>query len=90
MINPTKGVGTAPMADRDTTVGYAKIPAIEPGEGINDQDFVSMSGGTGRVLNPNSKHAALAWELLAFMNSPPRRGMRHGQPVPSRSHRATT
>ena len=52
MINPAEGVGTAPMADRDTTVGYAKIPAIEPGEGINDQDFVSMSGGTGRVLEP--------------------------------------
>ncbi|MCZ4301857.1 MAG: extracellular solute-binding protein [Rhodoglobus sp.] len=70
VINPAEGVGTAPMADRDTTVGYAKIPAIEPGDGINDQDYVSMSGGTGRVLNPNSKHAALAWELLAFMNSP--------------------
>ncbi|MCK8478159.1 sugar ABC transporter substrate-binding protein [Microbacterium aurugineum] len=70
VINPAEGVGTAPMADRDTTVGYAKIPAIEPGDGINGQDYVSMSGGTGRVLNPNSKHAALAWELLAFMNSP--------------------
>lgn len=70
VINPAEGVGTAPMADRDSTVGYAKIPAIEPGDGINDQDYVSMSGGTGRVLNPNSKHAALAWELLAFMNSP--------------------
>lgn len=70
VINPAEGVGTAPMADRDTTVGYAKIPAIEPGEGIDGQDFVSMSGGTGRVLNPNSKHAELAWELLAFMNSP--------------------
>lgn len=70
VINPAEGVGTAPMADRDTTVGYAKIPAIEPGDGIEGQDFVSMSGGTGRVLNPNSKHAELAWELLAFMNSP--------------------
>ncbi|MGS0562461.1 sugar ABC transporter substrate-binding protein [Microbacterium aurugineum] len=70
VINPAEGVGTAPMADRDSVVGYAKIPAIEPGDGINDQDYVSMSGGTGRVLNPNSKHAALAWELLAFMNSP--------------------
>lgn len=70
VINPAEGVGTAPMADRDTAVGYAKIPAIKPGKGINGQDFVSMSGGVGRVLNPNSKHAALAWELLAFMNSP--------------------
>ncbi|WP_282845610.1 sugar ABC transporter substrate-binding protein [Microbacterium oxydans] len=70
VINPAEGVGTAPMADRDTAVGYAKIPAIKPGKGINDQDYVSMSGGTGRVLNPNSKHPELAWELLAFMNSP--------------------
>lgn len=70
VINPAEGVGTAPMADRDTAVGYAKIPAIKPGKGIDGQDYVSMSGGTGRVLNPNSKHPELAWELLAFMNSP--------------------
>lgn len=70
VINPAEGVGTAPMANRDEVVGYAKIPAVEPGEGIKGQDFVSMSGGTGRVLNPNSEHPELAWELLAFMNSP--------------------
>ncbi|MGB4136476.1 MAG: extracellular solute-binding protein, partial [Microbacterium sp.] len=70
VVNPAEGVGTAPMADRDTVVGYTKIPAMKPGAGVNGQDFVSMSGGTGRVLNPNSKHAELAWELLAFMNSP--------------------
>ncbi|MEA5055130.1 MAG: extracellular solute-binding protein, partial [Propionicimonas sp.] len=69
VINPAEGVGTAPMADRDTNVGYVKIPAKAPGAGINGQDFVSMSGGTGRVLNPNSKNPELAWELLAFMNS---------------------
>lgn len=69
VINPEEGVGTAPMANRDEVVGYTKIPAIEPGDGINGQDFVSMSGGTGRVLNPNSDHPELAWELLAFMNS---------------------
>ncbi|NHB85188.1 extracellular solute-binding protein [Tessaracoccus sp. HDW20] len=70
VINPAEGVGTAPMADRDTNVGYAKIPAMKPGSGVNGQDFVSMSGGTGRVLNPNSANPDLAWELLAFMNSP--------------------
>lgn len=70
VINPAEGVGTAPMADRDEVVGYAKIPAMKPGSGVNGQDFVSMSGGTGRVLNPNSANADLAWELLAFMNSP--------------------
>ena len=69
VINPAEGVGTAPMAERDTAVGYAKIPAMKPGAGINGQDFVSMSGGTARVLNPNTADPALAWELLAFMNS---------------------
>lgn len=69
VINPDEAVGTAPMADRDTLVGYAKIPAVAPGGGINGQDFVSMSGGTARVLNPNSANPQLAWELLAFMNS---------------------
>lgn len=62
-------VGTAPMENRDDVVGYTRIPAQEPGAGINGQDFVSMSGGTGRVLNPNSDNPELAWELLAFMNS---------------------
>lgn len=69
VINPAEGVGTAPMADRDTVVGYTKIPAMEPGEGVNGQDFVSMGGGAGRVLNPNSENPEMAWELLAFMNS---------------------
>ncbi|WP_163542596.1 extracellular solute-binding protein [Occultella kanbiaonis] len=69
VINPAEGVGTAPMANRDEVVGYTRIPAQEPGSGINGQDFVSMSGGTGRVLNPNSDNPELAWELLAFMNS---------------------
>ncbi len=70
VINPAEGVGTAPMKDRDTAVGYVKIPAMKAGSGVNGQDFVSYSGGAGRVLNPNSKNADLAWELLEFMNSP--------------------
>ncbi|GAA2039648.1 extracellular solute-binding protein [Streptomyces cheonanensis] len=61
--------GTAPMADRDTAVGYAKIPALTPGAGAGGQDFVSMSGGSVRVLNPAGDHPELAFELLAFMNS---------------------
>lgn len=61
--------GTAPIENREEIVGWAKIPAREPGSGINGQDFVSMSGGGGRVLNPNTEHPAEAWELLAFMNS---------------------
>ncbi|MEV0234360.1 hypothetical protein [Nonomuraea sp. NPDC050786] len=52
-------------------VGYAKIPARQPGGGIRGQDHVSMSGGAVRVLNPNSKNPELAWDLLAFMHSAP-------------------
>lgn len=69
VVNPAEGVGTAPMEDRDNNVGYTKIPAMTPGSGVNGQDFVSMSGGAGRVLNPNTANPDLAWELLAFMNS---------------------
>ncbi|MGV9779511.1 extracellular solute-binding protein [Streptosporangium sp. NPDC003464] len=62
-------VGVAPMADRDRVVGYAKIPAMRPGAGIRGQDFVSMSGGAVRVLNPFSRNPRQAWELLSFMHS---------------------
>lgn len=68
VLNPRGG--SFPMADRDTQVGWAKIPAATPGTGVHNQDFVSVSGGGGRVINPKSKHVELAWELLQFMNSP--------------------
>ncbi|MFI9403739.1 extracellular solute-binding protein [Nocardia sp. NPDC052316] len=68
VLNPTGG--SFPMAERDTQVGWAKIPAAMPGAGVRRQDFVSMSGGGGRVINPKSKNVGLAWELLQFMNSP--------------------
>ncbi|MBF8192407.1 extracellular solute-binding protein [Nonomuraea sp. K274] len=67
VVEPTAGV--APMKDRDQVVGYAKIPARQPGGGIRGQDFVSMSGGAVRVLNPFSKNPGLAWDLLAHMHS---------------------
>jgi multiple sugar transport system substrate-binding protein len=67
VINPE--VGIAPMEQRDEVVGWAMIPAMSPGGGISGQDFVSMSGGSGRVLNPNTEHPEEAWELLQFMNS---------------------
>ncbi|MEU4226577.1 extracellular solute-binding protein [Nonomuraea sp. NPDC026600] len=67
VIEPKAGV--APMADRDSAVGFAKIPAKNPGGAIRGQDFASMSGGAVRVLNPFSKNPKLAWELLAFMHS---------------------
>ena len=67
VVNPTNGV--APMEDRDEAVGYALIPAAEPGAGLGGSDFVSTSGGNVRVVNPASDHADLAWELLTFMHS---------------------
>lgn len=67
VINPASG--TAAMDNRDEAVGYAKIPAMEPGSGVNGQDFVSLSGGAARVLNPGSENPELAWKLLSFMSS---------------------
>jgi multiple sugar transport system substrate-binding protein len=67
VLDPTDGV--AKMADRDTAVGWAKIPAMNPGSGLDGQDFVSMSGGGIRVINPKTEYPQQAWELLQFMNS---------------------
>jgi len=67
VIEPTAGV--APMPTRDEVVGYTKLPAMTPGSGLDGQDFVSMSGGGGRVLNPATEFPQQAWELLTFMNS---------------------
>ena len=53
----------------ETIVGWAKMPAQEPGKGLRGQDFVTISGGTGFVLNPATKNPAEAWALLAYMNS---------------------
>ena len=57
------------MADRDTDVGWACIPAREPGGGVGGPDYVSMSGGGGYLLNPNTKYPQQAWELLQFIGS---------------------
>jgi multiple sugar transport system substrate-binding protein len=67
VVEPAKGI--AKMPDRDANVGYALIPAIRPGAGVRGQDFVSMSGGGGRVLNPATKYPRQAWELMQFINS---------------------
>jgi multiple sugar transport system substrate-binding protein len=67
VVDPT--VGVAKMADRDSAVGWAKIPAMNKGAGVGGQDFVSMSGGSIRVVNPKSEYPQQAWELLQFMNS---------------------
>jgi len=61
--------GGFPMATRDESVGFAKMPAQEAGKGYNGQDFVTISGGTAFVINPNSAAPKEAWELLKFMYS---------------------
>ncbi|GAA3694810.1 extracellular solute-binding protein [Terrabacter ginsenosidimutans] len=68
VINPDNG--DAPMASRDADVGWAFIPAREPGSGVGGSNEVSMSGGGGYFLNPNTKYPQQAWELLQFIGSP--------------------
>lgn len=58
------------VADRDNVMGWAKIPAKEPGAGIRGQDFVTISGGTGFVINPATDNPKEAWAFLSFMNEP--------------------
>ncbi|ATL68722.1 ABC transporter substrate-binding protein [Nocardia terpenica] len=67
ILSPT--VGNDPMPDRNSTVGYAQIPAMNPGSGVNGQDYISYSGGAVRLINPNTAYPQQAWELLTFMNS---------------------
>ncbi len=57
------------VEDRNALVDWAMMPAREPGAGYRGQDFVTISGGTGWVLNPNTEHPQEAWELLAYMSS---------------------
>lgn len=61
--------GNFAMENRDEVVKFALMPAIQPGLGFNGQDFVTISGGTGYTINPNSAHTAEAWELMTFMFS---------------------
>ena len=57
------------LPERDSLVGWAAMPAKAPGKGYRGQDFVTISGGTGIVLNPNTKNPKEAWAFLAFINS---------------------
>lgn len=57
------------VATRNEVVAWAMMPAMEPGAGYRGQDFVTISGGTGWVLNPNTEHPQEAWALLAHMSS---------------------
>jgi multiple sugar transport system substrate-binding protein len=68
IVNPNGG--TDPMSNRNSVVGYTLIPAEKPGSGIRGQSFVSMSGGSGYFLNPNTKYPQQTWDLLTLMSSP--------------------
>ncbi|KOF15348.1 ABC transporter substrate-binding protein [Ensifer adhaerens] len=57
------------VADRDNVMTWKKMPAVQPGKGLRGQDFVTMSGGTGFVINPHTDAPKESWELLSFMNS---------------------
>jgi multiple sugar transport system substrate-binding protein len=57
------------MDNRDAEVAWVSMPAQEPGKGLRGQDYVTVSGGTGFVLNPNTDSPGEAWALLSFMNS---------------------
>jgi multiple sugar transport system substrate-binding protein len=67
VVNPSTGI--APMDDREDAVGWALIPAQEPGSGVGGQDFVSLSGGGGWVVNPDTDFPQQAWDFLTFMLS---------------------
>lgn len=57
------------IPNRNEVVSFAKMPAKEPKKGYNGQGFVTISGGTGFVINPNTKYPKEAWALLSFMFS---------------------
>lgn len=67
VVEPTNGI--FPMDNRDEVVGWASIPAYEPGGALGGLDSASMSGGGAWTINPNTEHAAEAWALVTFMNS---------------------
>ncbi len=88
------------LEDREAQLGWAPMPAREPGTGIQGQDVVNISGGTGFVLNPKAANPQEAWALLAFMNSQealeaaqeiePRVRVRDDVPVPGDTFLTTT
>jgi multiple sugar transport system substrate-binding protein len=58
VIAPT---GNVPIPDRDERISWAAMP----GKGtLGTPTFACISGGTGFAVNPNTKNADLAWELI--------------------------
>ena len=54
------------IPNRNEVVDWAMMPAKEAGAGYRGQNFVTISGGTGFILNPNTAHPQEAWALLSF------------------------
>jgi multiple sugar transport system substrate-binding protein len=53
--------GSVPIPDRDERIGWAAMP----GKGtLGTPTFACISGGTGFAVNPNTKNADLAFELI--------------------------
>jgi multiple sugar transport system substrate-binding protein len=52
------------IQERDELVAWAQMPAIEAGDGYRGQDYVTISGGNGYVINPNTPYPQEAWELM--------------------------
>ena len=55
------------VENRRAFVGWAPMPAIQPGAGYRGQDFVTISGGGGWILNPNTAYPEIAWRLITHM-----------------------
>lgn len=70
IICPDKSVcGATSLPNRNSLIGWAFIPAMAPGKGVRGQDYVSISGGGGWLLNPATKYPQQAWELMKYMQS---------------------
>jgi multiple sugar transport system substrate-binding protein len=69
VVNPDPDASLFPMENRDEILGWALIPAYEPGGALGGLDFVSMSGGGLWTMNPNTEHPAEAWALMTFIMS---------------------
>ena len=61
--------GDTALPNKESLVGWAAMPATAPGKGIRGQDYVTVSGGTGYVINPNTAHPTEAWALMSTMFS---------------------
>ena len=81
----------APVAERDTLIGWAPMPARAPGEAVNGQDYIGLGGGWGWMISKQSQNPDLAWEFVQFMTSADSVSRYTGVmgSIPSRSDAAT-